>query len=62
MASCHEEPIDDNEPIGVLEYTSFELNSIEDGNQVDSIYTDFSKTFDCVRHQLYVGIEPARCM
>jgi hypothetical protein len=43
------------------------LNSIEDGNQVDSIYTDFSKAFDRVRHQLLlnemsVGIEPAKCM
>jgi hypothetical protein len=27
----------------LLEYASFVLNSIEDGNQVDSIYTDFSK-------------------
>jgi hypothetical protein len=36
-------------------------------NQVDSVYTDFSKAFDRVRHQLLlddmsVGIEPARCM
>jgi hypothetical protein len=51
----------------LLEYASFVLNSIEDGNQVDSIYTDFSKAFDRVRHQLLlnemsVGIEPARCM
>jgi hypothetical protein len=51
----------------LLECASFVLNSIEDGNQVDSIYTDFSKTFDRVRHQLLlnemsVGIEPARCM
>jgi hypothetical protein len=43
------------------------LNSTEDGNQVDSIYMDFSKAFDRVRHQLLlnemsVGIEPARCM
>jgi hypothetical protein len=43
------------------------LNSIEDGNQVDSIYTDFSKAFDHVRYQLLlnemsVGIEPARCL
>jgi hypothetical protein len=50
----------------LLEYASFVLNSIEDGNQVDSIYTDFSKVFDRVRHQLLlnemsVGIEPARC-
>jgi hypothetical protein len=51
----------------LLEYASFVLHSIEDGNQVDSIYTDFSKAFDRVRHQLLlneisVGIEPARCM
>jgi hypothetical protein len=48
----------------LLAYASFVLNSIEDGNQVDSIYTDFSKAFDRVRHQLLlnemsVGIEPA---
>jgi hypothetical protein len=51
----------------LLEYASFVLNSIADGNQVDSIYTDFSKAFDRVRYQLLlneisVGIEPARCM
>jgi hypothetical protein len=50
-----------------LEYASFVLNSIEDGIQVNYIYTDFSKAFDRVRHQLLlnemsVGIEPARCM
>jgi hypothetical protein len=49
----------------LLEYASFVLNSIEDGNQVDSIYTDFSKAFDHVRHQLLlnemsVGIETTR--
>jgi hypothetical protein len=43
------------------------LDSIEDGNQVDPIYTDFSKAFDRVRHQLLLNemsvvIEPARCM
>jgi hypothetical protein len=43
------------------------LNSSEDGNQVDSIYTDFSKAFDRVCHQLLldeisVGIEPVKCM
>jgi retron-type reverse transcriptase len=43
------------------------LNSIEDGNQVYSIHTDFSKAFDRVRHQLLlnemsVGIKPTRCM
>jgi hypothetical protein len=49
----------------LLEYASFVLNSFEDGNQVDSIYTDFSKAFDRVRHQLllneiYVGILSVR--
>jgi hypothetical protein len=51
----------------LLEYASFVLNSIEDGNQVDSIYTDFSKAVDRVRQHLLlneisVGIEPERCM
>jgi hypothetical protein len=36
----------------LFEYASFVLNSIEDGNQVDSIYTDFSKAYDRARHQL----------
>jgi hypothetical protein len=53
--------------MNLLEYAYFVLNSIEDGNQVDSFYTDFSKAFDHVRHQLlldemYVGLEPTRCM
>jgi hypothetical protein len=39
----------------LLEYASFVLNSIEDGNQVDSSYTDFSKAFDRVRHQLLLN-------
>jgi hypothetical protein len=48
-------------------YASFVLNSFEDGIQVDSIYTDFSKAFDRLHHQLLlnemsVAIEPARCM
>jgi hypothetical protein len=30
----------------LLKYASFVLNSIEDGNQVDSIYTDFSKALN----------------
>jgi hypothetical protein len=30
----------------LLEYSSFVLKSIDDGCQVDSIYTDFSKAFD----------------
>jgi hypothetical protein len=36
----------------LLEYASFVLISVEDGNQFDSFYTDFSKAFDRVRHQL----------
>jgi hypothetical protein len=36
----------------LLEYTSFILKFMEDGLQVYSIYTDFSKVFDKVRHQL----------
>jgi hypothetical protein len=54
--------------MNLLECASFVLNSIEDGKQVDSIYTDFSKAlFDRVRHQLLlnevsVGIKIARCM
>jgi hypothetical protein len=51
----------------LLEYASFVLNSIEEGWQVDSVYTNFSKAFDRVRHQLLLeemsmGIEPARCL
>jgi hypothetical protein len=43
------------------------LNSIEEGWQMDSVYTDFSKAFDRVRHQLLledicVSIELARCL
>jgi hypothetical protein len=53
--------------MNLLEYASFVLNSIEGGSQVDSIYTDFSKAFDRMRHQLLlnemsVGIEPVRCV
>jgi hypothetical protein len=36
----------------LLEYAFFVLNSIEEGWQVDSVYTDFSKAFDQVRHHL----------
>jgi hypothetical protein len=36
----------------LIEYSTFVLKSIEDGCQVDSIYTDFSKAFDKVRHRL----------
>jgi hypothetical protein len=51
----------------LLEYASFVLNSIEEGWHVGSNYTDFSKAFDRVRHQLLLeemsmDIEPARCL
>jgi hypothetical protein len=51
----------------LLEYASFVLNSIEGGWQVDSVYTEFLKAFDRVRHQLLLekmsmSIEPARCL
>jgi hypothetical protein len=53
--------------MNLLEYASFVLNSIEAGNQVDSIYKDFSKAFDRVRRQLLLNemsvvIELTRCM
>jgi hypothetical protein len=49
-----------------LENSSFVLKSIEDGCRVDSIYTDFSKAFDKVRHRLLLykmstDVEPSRC-
>jgi hypothetical protein len=39
---------------------------MEDGLQVDSIYTDFSKAFDKVRHQMFLiklalAVPPAEC-
>jgi hypothetical protein len=42
------------------------LKSIEDGCQLDSIYTDFSNAFDKVRHRLLLDkmstdVEPSRC-
>jgi hypothetical protein len=50
----------------LFEYTSFILKSMEDGLQVDSIHTDFSKAFDKVRHQLLLiklalAVPPAEC-
>jgi hypothetical protein len=51
----------------LLEYSSFfVLKSIEDGCQVDSIYTDSSKAFDKLRHRLLLDkmstdVEPSRC-
>jgi hypothetical protein len=34
----------------LLEYTSFILKSVEDGLQVDCIYTDFCKAFDKIQN------------
>jgi hypothetical protein len=34
----------------LIEFTSFVLNCMEKGVQVDAIYTDFSKAFDKVNH------------
>jgi hypothetical protein len=50
----------------LIEYSSFVLKSIEDGCQVDSIYTYFSKAFGRVRHcflleKMSGSIELARC-
>jgi hypothetical protein len=42
------------------EYSSFVLKSNEDGGQMDSIYTDFSKEFDKVHHKMSSDIEAAR--
>jgi Reverse transcriptase (RNA-dependent DNA polymerase)/Endonuclease-reverse transcriptase len=38
----------------LIEFTSFILNSMESGFQIDSIYTDFSKAFDKVNHRLLI--------
>jgi hypothetical protein len=36
----------------LIEFTSYVLNCMENGVQVDAIYTDFSKAFDKVIHRL----------
>jgi hypothetical protein len=51
----------------LLEHASFVLKSIEEGWQLDSVYTDFSEAFGRVCHQqlleeISVGIEPARSL
>jgi hypothetical protein len=43
----------------LLEYASFVLNSIEEGWQVNSVFTDLSKAFDRLRHQLLLQL---RCL
>jgi hypothetical protein len=46
----------------LLEYSSFVLKSNEDGCQAGSIYTDFSKAFDKVRHLLLLDKMSFRCV
>lgn len=36
----------------LLEFTSSSINSIEDGKQMDVVYTDFSKAFDLINHRI----------
>jgi hypothetical protein len=36
----------------LIEFTTYVLNCMENGVQVDAIYTDFSKAFDNVSHRL----------
>jgi hypothetical protein len=36
----------------LIEFTSYILNNMENGVQIDAIYTDFSKAFDKVNHRL----------
>jgi Reverse transcriptase (RNA-dependent DNA polymerase) len=35
-----------------IEFASFVIDQMEDGVQIDSIYTDFSKAFDKVNHRI----------
>jgi hypothetical protein len=51
----------------LVENSCFVLNAFEDGCQVYSVYTDFSKAFDrfqhcLVLHKMSANIEPARCL
>jgi hypothetical protein len=36
----------------LVEFSNFVLSKMEDGLQVDAVYTDFSKVFDRVNHGL----------
>jgi hypothetical protein len=52
--------------MNLLKYSFFVFKSIEDGCQVDSVYMDFSKDFDKVRHRLLldkisIDVEPSHC-
>jgi hypothetical protein len=39
----------------LVEFSNFVLSEMEDGLQVDAVYTDFLKAFDRVNHGLLVG-------
>ena len=39
----------------LVSFTKYVVNSIEAGYQVDVIYTDFSKAFDKVVHNILIG-------
>jgi hypothetical protein len=41
----------------LLEFSNFVLSEMEDGLQVDAVYTDFSKAFDRVNHGLLLGTQ-----
>ncbi len=36
----------------LLIYTNYLSEALENGSQVDAVYTDFSKAFDSVNHEL----------
>ena len=36
----------------LVEFSNFVFDEMENGRQVDCVYTDFSKAFDCVNHGL----------
>jgi Reverse transcriptase (RNA-dependent DNA polymerase) len=36
----------------LMSFVSFCVNEIENGFQVDAVYTDFSKAFDCLNHKI----------
>jgi hypothetical protein len=38
-----------------VEFSTFVLSEMEDGLQVDAVYTDFSKAFNRVNHGLLLG-------
>lgn len=38
----------------LVTYTDFLLNALDDGYQVDAVYTDFSKAFDKINHSILI--------